>query len=166
MNIEGGHSAAFARYYFVILFGLSRMGAAVVTGHASHGRDHIALIVLVHLEIFFVDLVGHGEHMAGYILFRFCVAGKVEVMRGAIGGRCVAEVASDAQGIFPGVHNLAEFFVADVFWEDFEISFRRLVVGGAHGGYADGRQDEEGGNDCEFFVMQHIADFGPTKLGI
>ena len=109
------------------------MGAAVVTGHAGDGRDQRTASILIHSEKFLVDPGSHFVHVAGDILFRFCVARKIEVVVRAVGGRRMAEVAFDAQGVLKFIHRLVQVIVADIFGKYFEISFGRLVVGGAHG---------------------------------
>ena len=109
------------------------MGAAVVTGHAGDGLDQGAICIFIHGEKFLVDPGGHFVHVAGNILFRFCVAGEIEVVVRAVGGRRMAKVAFDAQGVLKSIHRLVQVIVADIFRKYFEISFGRLVVGGAHG---------------------------------
>ena len=141
------------------------MRAAVVAGHAGDRRYQHTVSILVHSKKFLVDPGGHLVHVAGNILFRFGVAGEIEVMAGAIGGRRVAEAAFDAQGILKCVHRLIQVIVADVFRKHFEISFGRLVVGGAHGGDTDQRQGRQDGDNCNFLGMQHMGKFWFLKLG-
>lgn len=57
------------------------MRIAAVTGHTGDRRNDLAVVILIHLEKFLVDLTGHLVHIAGHALFRLGVTGKIEMMR-------------------------------------------------------------------------------------
>ena len=133
------------------------MRAPVMTGHTSD-RRYGTLVVLVEMEEFFIDLLAHLVHVTGDILFRFGVAGEVEVMRGAVGGRRVTEVAMDAKRLFPRIHRFVEIVMTDILWQHFQISLWRFVIGRTHGGHPDDGKGSKYGNNGEFFVMQHSGD--------
>jgi len=139
------------------------MGAAVVAGHAGDRLYQRTVSILVHSEKFLVDPGSHLVHATGDILFRFGVAGEIEVMIAGVGVRRVAEVAFDTQGILKSIHRLVQVIMADVFGKYFEISLGRLVIGGAHGGDTDCRQDRKDGNNCEFPGMHHKGKFGHSS---
>jgi hypothetical protein len=142
------------------IFDLIGMGAAVVTGHTGDRLYYIALIIFVHAKKFFVDPDYHFVHVAGDSLLRFRVAGKVEVVVAGVGVGGMAEIAFDAQRGLECIHCLIQIVVADVFWKDFEVPLRWFVVCGTHGGHSDYHQGGEDGDNCEFFVMQHVGNFG------
>ena len=90
------------------------MWAAPVAGHTGDGRDHLSFIVLVEFKVFLVDPGCHREHMTGDILFRFCVTGEVQAMRGAVGGLRVAKITMNAKRGLPGIHDLIQIIMADI----------------------------------------------------
>ena len=145
------------------------MCAAAMAGHTGDGWDHRAFVVFIEAEIFFIDLARHAEHVPCDVLFGFCIAGEIQVMRGAVCGGCVAEVATNAQGGLPLVHDVVEVLIADVLWQDLEISFVRLFVGkgcaGAGGGHPNDHESGECQSYSELFVLQHIRFFWCLNLG-
>ena len=141
------------------------MGAAVVAGHAGDRLYQVAVCILIHSEKFLVDPANHLVHMAGNILFRFRIAGEVQVMVGTVGRRRMAEVAFDAKGFLKCIHRLSQVIMADVFWKYFEISFGRLVIGGAHGGDADCRQDSDRRRQLQISWNATYAKIWYLKLG-
>ena len=131
------------------------MRVAAMAGHAGDGGDGFALVILIKAEILFVDLGCHFEHVAGDIFFRLGIAGKVQVMGGAVGGGCVTEVTFYAQRGFPVVHDLVEVLMADVFGEDLQVFMVGLLVRGAGSGHTYYHQDYERGGDHQFFTVLH-----------
>jgi len=131
------------------------MGIAMMASHTCDGGDGFALVILIEAEIFFVDLGCHLEHVTGDVFFRLGVAGKVQVMGGAVGGGCVTEVTFYAQGGFPAVHDFAQVFIADVFGEDLQVFMMGLFVRGAGGGHTYYHQHYERGYNHQFFTVQH-----------
>jgi hypothetical protein len=75
----------------------------------------------------------------------------------------MAEVAFDAEGVFPSVHRLYQIVMADALWQDLEVHLWRFVVRRTHGGHSYHHQGGEDGNNCEFFVMQHMDNFGTSR---
>ena len=93
----------------------------------------------------------------------FGVAGEVEVVVAGVRGRSMAEVAFHAQRVFPRVHRFAEVVMADLFREDFEVTFGRLIVSGPHSHNTGNGKGSECGDNGEFSVMQHLDNFGPPR---
>jgi hypothetical protein len=140
------------------------MRTAPVTGHATDGRDCRAFIVFVETKIFLVDFSGHIVHMTGDIFFRFGVAGEVEVMIAAIGRRGMTKVAFNAQCGFPAIHDLVQIIMADILRKYFQVSlFGLVIVLGPDGGHSGCHQRKQAGNNCNFFIMQHMEIFGPPS---
>jgi len=126
-----------------------------MASHTGDGGDGFALVVLIEAEIFFVDLGRHLEHMTCDVFFRLGIAGKVQVMRGTVGGGRVTETAFHAKGGFPAVHDLAQVFVADVFGKDLQVFMVGFPVRGTGGGHTYYHQDNERGCNHQFFTVQH-----------
>ena len=126
---------------------------------ADRGNDG-AFVVLIEAKIFFVDLTGHLEHIAGNIFFRLGIAGKIQTMGSAVGGGSMTKSTFYTERSLPAIHHLFQVVVADVLWQYFQISFGLIVLGTrrGHPGYHQGKETDY---NCNFFVMQHIGDFGP-----
>ena len=105
--VRGVHHAEL--FYFI------RMRASPVTGHTADRGDSCTFIIFIKAKIFFIDLTRHSKHMAGDILFRFGIAGKIQAMGIAIGRRCMTKTTFDTQGSFPTVHYFLQIVMADIF---------------------------------------------------
>jgi len=127
----------------------------MMASHTGDDGDCFALVILAEAEIFFIDLGRHLEHVTGDVFFRLGIAGKVQAMRCAVGGRCVTEVTFHAQRGFPIVHDLVEVFMADVFGQDLQVFVVGLLVGGTGGGHTNYHQGYERGCDHQFFSVKH-----------
>jgi hypothetical protein len=141
------------------LFYFIRMRTSPVTGDTADRWDSCPFVIFIEAKIFFVDLSSHAKHMAGDVLFRFGIAGEIEAMRSAVGRRSVAETTLNPQRSFPAVHHFFQIVVTDIFGQYFQISFWLIVCGAdcGHSGYHKGKETSD---NCNFFVMQHIRDFG------
>ena len=107
-----------------------------MAGHTGDRGDHLSLLILVHAEIFFIDLGRHFEHVAGDIFFGFVIAGKIQV-GGVVLGWSMTEITFYIEGCRPIMHDLVQFLVADVLREDLEVTLmffgrRRLWAGSGH----------------------------------
>lgn len=131
-----------------------------MAGDAGNCGNAIPLIVFIEAEIFLIDLSGHLVHMAGDILFRFRIAGEIQVVRSAVGGGGMTEIAFYAEGGLPGIHRLLQVVMADIFWQYFEIVFGRFgIILWADGSHTDDHQAKKGANNSEFFVRKHDSRF-------
>ena len=129
-----------------------------MAGYAADGRYGVPFVILIEAKIFFVDLSSHTHHVPGNILFRFFIAGKIQVVGGTVLRSDMAEITFYTEGCFEATHHLIEIFVADVLGQDLEIPFWFLIqrFGSGHAYYheSDKRQD-----NSNFFVMQHVLLF-------
>ena len=96
------------------LFYFIRMWTSPVTGHTADRGDSCTFIIFIKAKIFFVDLTRHPEHMAGDVLFRFGIAGKIQAMGIAVGRRRVAETTLDTQCSLPTIHHFFQIVMADI----------------------------------------------------
>jgi hypothetical protein len=165
-NIKSPFSPRFVRSRMerIALFALVRMRASPVAGHTADGGGHFAFtvfIILVEAKIFFVDPCGHPEHVTGGVLFRFVIAGKIEMTGGAVFAGCMAKAAFNSKGCLPGVHHLVQVIMADILWQNFQVSFWFVIL------WADGRhsynhEDDQRTKHSYFLIMQHKEEFGPS----
>lgn len=131
------------------------MWATMVTGYTADRRDPV-LVIIVELEEFLIDPAGHLEHFPGNIFFWFGVAGKIQMTGSAVRGRSMAKITFYTQSSLPGVHNLAQLFVGDIFGQHFQVHFFWLVFLGANCGHPGHHQGRKAEYNCNFLVMQHI----------
>ncbi len=141
-----------------ILF-LSGMRIAAMTGHAGNSRD-LPLLIFIEMKVFFIDLGCHLKHLTGDVLFGFGVAGKIQVMRSAVGGGSMTEITFYTQGGLPAVHDLVQVLVADVLGQDFQVFefslSQRLVssnIRGTGGRHAEDRKSGQRQGNSQFFTM-------------
>ena len=127
------------------------MRAAPVARDAGDDGDRRTFIILSEAKIFLVDPTGHLVHMTGDILFRFGVAGEIQVMRSAVGGWGVAEITFYTQGGLPAVHDLIQVVMADILWQHLEILWAIFLRAG--GGHADDHQTQERGDNDKLPVV-------------
>ena len=62
---------------------VSGIGISMMAGDTLYRRI-LVFFSLIETKILFIDLDCHFHHAARYILFRLIVAGKIQVMTGAI----------------------------------------------------------------------------------
>ena len=133
------------------------MRIAPMTGHTGNGRNNYTFVVFVEAKIFFVDLTGHLVHMTGNILFRFGIAGKIEMMIRAVRRRRMTKITLYSQCSFPTIHDLIQIFVTDILRQDLQILWPFLRrTGCSHPGKS---QSKDANNHGEFFVMVHTGSF-------
>ena len=120
------------------------MRAAPVTGHAGNSGYHGAFVVLIEAEKFFIDLAGHFVHAAGNVLLRLGIAGEIQPVRSAVGGRGMAETTFYAQRGLPFIHGFLQIVVADIFGQYFEIHLWLLIVQRPDGGHPDDHKGDKG----------------------
>lgn len=151
------------------------MRTAPVTGHTSDRGDgwcsFIVFVILVKMEILFVDLPRHPEHIPRHFFLRFVITGKIKLAGRAVLGWRMAEPAFNAQGGLPAIHYLFQVIVADILRQYFEISLW-LVILWPGSGHSDNHQCDQREHNGEFFVMertelvmQHMELFWTPNLG-
>lgn len=98
-----------------------------MAGNTGYGADGIGALGVFEIEILFVDISRHAHHVAGYFLFRFFIAAKIE-LGGVCGAGRMAKAALHPQRYFELVHNGIETVAADVLGQHFQVSFAGLLV--------------------------------------
>src|SRR5438105_14858437 len=127
------------------------MGLAAVTRDTMYFQYRILIAIFRFCpEKIFVDLIGHLDHLAGNIFFRFLVAGHVP-----IGGidLYMTKITFHSQRSGKLIHDFIDSLLGDIFWKHFQILkflFRWLA-----GGYADNDKYDERGNGYNFIVELH-----------
>lgn len=141
------------------------MRVPAMAGDTTDGRDGIAFVVFFEGEIFLVYFRGHLVHMTGDVLFRFGIAGEIEVVRGTVSRGGVTEITFHAKGILPLIHYFLQLLVGDILFQYLEIVFGFRIILGTESGHAENDEAKQGGENGNFLEVKHGGIFGDTNLG-